>query len=265
MELKSEEGSLGYTSIFPDSSETLNPPPLAQLPKRLNTDHFNGGDNKTQPKSAASGGGGARFRECQKNHAASAGGKVLDGCGEFMPAGDDGTLEALKCAACSCHRNFHRKESAGGGVFSRRAMVLPLQLPPPPLSHRQANHWAPVVQPVKMTVIGGGGRGNGGTDSSSEDLNFNAAVGGGGGPPPPPPPFVMSKKRFRTRFTAEQKGKMMEYAEKVGWRIPREDDAEVQRFCGEIGVKRQVFKVWMHNNKNSTKKLGQNQEEEEES
>lgn len=46
----------------------------------------------------------------------------------------------------------------------------------------------------------------------------------------------------------------MEFAEKVGWRIPREDDAEVQRFCGEIGVKRQVLKVWMHNNKNSAKK-----------
>ncbi|KAJ0877636.1 putative transcription factor ZF-HD family [Helianthus annuus] len=28
-----------------------------------------------------------------------------------MAAGEDGTLDALKCAACSCHRNFHRKET----------------------------------------------------------------------------------------------------------------------------------------------------------
>lgn len=250
MELKSEERSLGYTSIFRDSSETLNPPPLAQLPKHPHTDHFNGGANETPPKSGA----GSRFRECRKNHAASAGGKVLDGCGEFMPAADD----SLKCAACTCHRNFHRKDpdSAGGGFFSRSTMLHPLQLPPPPLSHFQATHWAPAFQPVKMAVTGG-------TDSSSEDLNFNEAAGGGGGVPPPPP-FVMSKKRFRTRFTAEQKGKMVEYAEKVGWRIPREDDPEVQRFCSEIGVRRQVFKVWMHNNKNSSAKKCslQNQEEE---
>ncbi|XP_039015515.1 zinc-finger homeodomain protein 5-like [Hibiscus syriacus] len=40
-----------------------------------------------------------RYRECLKNHAANIGGNVYDGCGEFMPSGEDGTLEALKCAA----------------------------------------------------------------------------------------------------------------------------------------------------------------------
>ncbi|KAI3866326.1 hypothetical protein MKW98_007981 [Papaver atlanticum] len=35
---------------------------------------------------------------------------ATDGWGEFMPSGEDGSLEALKCSACSCHRNFHRKE-----------------------------------------------------------------------------------------------------------------------------------------------------------
>lgn len=262
MELKSEEGSLldyNSTSIFPP--QTLDPHLVQQNPKRPSSDQFNGGgDCKIQPKSTrSSGGGGPRFRECRKNHAASAGGKVFDGCGEFMPAGGDG-LDALRCAACNCHRNFHRKEleaGGGGGDFTRRTMLHPLQLPPP-----LKNHWPPVVQPVKMAYGGG----NGGTDSSSEDLNFSGyqsnAAAAAGGVAPPPPPFVMSKKRFRTRFTAEQKGKMMEYAEKVGWRIPREDDVDVLRFCSEIGVKRQVFKVWMHNNKNTTKKSGQNQEDE---
>nr|GMC79951.1 zinc-finger homeodomain protein 6-like [Ipomoea batatas]GMC82529.1 zinc-finger homeodomain protein 6-like [Ipomoea batatas] len=46
-----------------------------------------------------------RYRECLKNHAASTGGHVVDGCGEFMPSGEEGTPEALKCAAC----NYHRK------------------------------------------------------------------------------------------------------------------------------------------------------------
>ncbi|GFP83162.1 zinc-finger homeodomain protein 5 [Phtheirospermum japonicum] len=38
------------------------------------------------------------------------GAHIMDECGEFMPRGEDDTLEALMCAACDCHRNFHRKE-----------------------------------------------------------------------------------------------------------------------------------------------------------
>ncbi|KAG0477919.1 hypothetical protein HPP92_012638 [Vanilla planifolia] len=45
------------------------------------------------------------YGECRKNHAASAGGYVVDGCMEFMAGGEDG----LKCAACGCHRSFHRR------------------------------------------------------------------------------------------------------------------------------------------------------------
>ncbi|GAB2290734.1 hypothetical protein Dimus_025007 [Dionaea muscipula] len=58
---------------------------------------------------------GTKYRECLKNHAVNIGGYATDGCGEFMPAGEEGTLDALKCAACNCHRNFHRKETDGGG------------------------------------------------------------------------------------------------------------------------------------------------------
>ncbi|XP_042012543.1 zinc-finger homeodomain protein 4-like isoform X1 [Salvia splendens] len=174
------------------------------------------------------------YRECLKNHAAAVGGNVTDGCGEFMPSGDDGTLEALKCAACSCHRNFHRREPVA---------VHPLPSP----SMSQHHHWSPMVQPVKMAFAAA-------TDSSSEELNFHAAVAAA-----PPPPQFATRKRFRTKFTAEQKEKMLEFAEKLGWRIPREDDTSVQRFCAEVGVKRQVFKVWMHNNKtsSSSKKIPQ--------
>lgn len=51
-----------------------------------------------------------RYGECLKNHAASMGGHAVDGCGEFMPSEGQGTPGALKCAACNCHRNFHKKE-----------------------------------------------------------------------------------------------------------------------------------------------------------
>lgn len=92
-------------------------------------------------------------------------------------------------------------------------------------------------------AFGGSIGGGAATESSSEELNFT--TGGGG----VAPPYGVAKKRFRTKFTQDQKEKMLEFAEKVGWRIPREDDPEVQRFCAEVGVKRQVLKVWMHNNK----------------
>lgn len=64
-------------------------------------------------------------------------------------------------------------------------------------------------------------------------------------------PTQMVKKRFRTKFTQEQKEKMLSFAEKVGWKIQRQEESVVQQFCQEVGVKRRVLKVWMHNNKHS--------------
>ncbi|XVF14262.1 hypothetical protein REPUB_Repub09cG0043400 [Reevesia pubescens] len=51
-----------------------------------------------------------RYGECQKNHAAGVGGYAVDGCREFLASGEEGTSAALSCAACGCHRNFHRRE-----------------------------------------------------------------------------------------------------------------------------------------------------------
>ncbi|CDP15385.1 unnamed protein product [Coffea canephora] len=50
------------------------------------------------------------YRDCRKNHAVNTGRYAVDGCREFMPAGDAGSPGALLCAACDCHRNFHRKD-----------------------------------------------------------------------------------------------------------------------------------------------------------
>ncbi|XP_040383759.1 mini zinc finger protein 2-like [Oryza brachyantha] len=61
---------------------------------------------------------GVRYGECCRNHAASTGGHAVDGCREFIAAaaaaapaaeGAVGTAAALKCAACGCHRSFHRR------------------------------------------------------------------------------------------------------------------------------------------------------------
>lgn len=120
-------------------------------------DRFDGSGASVTPISVGSrllkSASAVRYRECLKNHAANIGGNVTDGCCEFMPSGNDGTLEALKCAACNCHRNFHRKEPA-----TLTPMVTAghfLQLPPPSLSaaspsfnhhhHHHQPNWASSV------------------------------------------------------------------------------------------------------------------------
>jgi ZF-HD class homeobox domain-containing protein len=84
----------------------------------------NGGVSSATKKTrlrVAAGGETWVYRECLKNHAASLGGHALDGCGEFMPSpeADRADPSSLRCAACGCNRNFHR-----------RLVELP---PPPPL------------------------------------------------------------------------------------------------------------------------------------
>ncbi|KZV54596.1 Mini zinc finger 2 isoform 1 [Dorcoceras hygrometricum] len=49
-----------------------------------------------------------RYGECEKNHAYDIGGYAVDGCREFMPFAE----EEFTCAACGCHRNFHRRVMA---------------------------------------------------------------------------------------------------------------------------------------------------------
>lgn len=60
-----------------------------------------------------------------------------------------------------------------------------------------------------------------------------------------------SRKRFRTKFSQFQKDRMLEFAERVGWKMQKRDEDLVQEFCSEVGVDKGVLKVWMHNNKNT--------------
>ncbi|KAI0524692.1 hypothetical protein KFK09_004074 [Dendrobium nobile] len=184
----------------------------------------------------------SKYRECLKNHAASIGGHVLDGCGEFMPNEED----SLKCAACACHRSFHRKASdAGASRRSPASAPLPLLLPPPPL-HKYRHHQKHFgFQPS----LSGGTT----TDSSSdEQMDVNDVVATAA--QPAHMVVTASRKRFRTTFTVEQKEKMLGFAERVGWRLQKQYENAIDEFCNEIGVRRKVFKVWMHNNKHSIRK-----------
>lgn len=175
------------------------------------------------------------YKECLKNHAAGIGGHALDGCGEFIPSPSFNSSDptSLTCDACGCHRNFHRREDdlANVSAVVSRIEYRPHnrhQLPPPPLPSVGAGSQDD-DDPASPPPI-----------SSSYML---LALSGGATAVP------VSRKRFRTKFSEFQKGKMFEFAERVGWRMPKADDVDVVEFCREIGVEKNVFKVWMHNNK----------------
>ncbi|KAK7278343.1 hypothetical protein RJT34_23371 [Clitoria ternatea] len=172
-----------------------------------------------------------RYKECMKNHAATLGGNATDGCGEFMAAGEEGTLEALKCSACNCHRNFHRKEIE---CDSNSTPLIPdidntTQIIRPILAHLSPNK-SGSISPSEQSY-----------DKDYED-GINKELEN---------PSEKVKKRFRTKFTQEQKEKMLGFAERAGWRMQKQEESVVQKFCQEVGIKRRVLKVWMHNNKNN--------------
>lgn len=173
-----EPASNYINKIHPLSRHTKNPSPVHSNPILYN------------------------YKECLKNHAVAVGGHALDGCGEFMPSGPHGSLDALKCAACHCHRNFHRKDITDDGVVNGES------------GSQYISYW----RAPRMLAL---------------------------------PSPSSARKRVRTKFTEEQKEKMVEMAEKMEWRIQKTDEAAVMEFCNEIGVKRRVLKVWMHNNKNT--------------
>ncbi|XP_008784223.2 zinc-finger homeodomain protein 9 [Phoenix dactylifera] len=203
------------------------------------------------------------YRECLKNHAASLGGHALDGCGEFMPsqAANPADPTSLKCAACGCHRNFHRR------------------LPEPLLLHHHFDDGAG-RQEGEDDMAGSRDEDNDGRDDEENgNADYHRRRRSSASPPPyfspaphmllalssglpgapspgrpaaaPQAAAVLPRKRFRTKFSPEQKKRMHELSERLGWRMQKRDEGLVEERCKEIGVGKGVFKVWMHNNKHT--------------
>ncbi|XWS64261.1 hypothetical protein CRYUN_Cryun06bG0171100 [Craigia yunnanensis] len=200
------------------------------------------------------------YKECLKNHAASLGGHALDGCGEFMPS-PTATLTdpaSLKCAACGCHRNFHRRDPYDGPAFINHLPPPPNPSSSPSPTHSpgpspSSTHTPPSPVPYSyysssphmLLALSTGYSGP--SDECHHHLNHsNHKMGrieknnNSSG-----------RKRSRTKFTKEQKEKMHAFAERLGWRMPKGEERLVEEFCNEVGVDRGVLKVWMHNNKDT--------------
>ncbi|RDX65125.1 Zinc-finger homeodomain protein 11, partial [Mucuna pruriens] len=199
------------------------------------------------------------YKECLKNHAASIGGHALDGCGEFMPSSSSSPTEprSLTCAACGCHRNFHRRDTQEYRSNPRPNFISFYHSPPPchrgpgpcnsPSSGPSLSPSPSQSPPPRSHHFPGPGEARMGLSLGNEHqirFNFNSCNAEN----------PSGKKRNRTKFSQEQKEKMQSFCEKLGWRMQKGDEGIVQEFCNEIGVSRGVFKVWMHNNKNTSRK-----------
>ncbi|KAE8705371.1 Zinc-finger homeodomain protein 11 [Hibiscus syriacus] len=182
------------------------------------------------------------YKECLKNHAASLGGHALDGCGEFMPSPSATPTDpaSMKCAGCGCHRNFHRRDPA----FIHRLPQPPnasssssptcSPTPPSPVPYSYYTSAAPHM----LLALNEYHHHLGNANPRIKNKNNNPS----------------GRKRPRTKFSKEQKEKMHVFAERLGWRMQKSEERQIEEFCYEVGVDRRVFKVWMHNNKTSFNK-----------
>nr|KJB47838.1 hypothetical protein B456_008G044700 [Gossypium raimondii] len=161
-----------------------------------------------------------RYKECRRNHAASIGRYAIDGCGEFICCKDD----VFMCAACGCHRSFHRKD----------------YLPPPPQPKLMSSCLAPLPLASHNGLTG---------ETSLFVKDRNNTVAGPGAEEQ-----NTNKEAKRTRLTVEQKNKMMRFADKLGWRSQGHDDAEIRQFCEQVGITKRVFVVWLNNNRRRSRK-----------
>ncbi|KAF7813353.1 zinc-finger homeodomain protein 3-like [Senna tora] len=170
-----------------------------------------------------------KYKECLKNHAASIGGNATDGCGEFISssAAEEGTPEAFKCSACNCHRNFHRKETqyyySNSDQYYLSTPMLPSNLDRFSPNKSGSHLFDQFDDP-----------GNYNKDIEDEDdhgFHFEDAE---------KPRDKKMKKRFRTKFSVEQKEKMVRFAEKAGWKMQKIEESLVQQLCQEIGINRRA-------------------------
>ncbi|KAM7464514.1 hypothetical protein LguiA_032635 [Lonicera macranthoides] len=133
---------------------------------------------------------------------------------------------SLKCAACGCHRNFHRHYHPSSTHFHHHPLpVGHNSLSPPPLS--TSHGLLRITMPSKQPP--------------ANDRRVDK--------------YSSGRKRHRTKFSEEQKEKMLGLAEKIDWKMRRCDNEMVDDFCNESGICKSVVKVWMHNNKST---LGKN-------
>ncbi|KAI4298960.1 hypothetical protein L6164_032465 [Bauhinia variegata] len=169
------------------------------------------------------------YLECKRNHAAALGFTTVDGCQEFLPAGGDGTRDAVICDACGCHRNFHRRvKVCNNGTtipISPDTPIIALSPTPPP----------PIGSPVRMMNYGRNNIGAFAQAAPPQPNSRGTRIG--------------TVPQTRRVFTVEQKAQLMSFARKVEWQIRNATDEDVNSICNDLGITRQVLRGWLNNNR----------------
>ncbi|KAI3408460.1 ZF-HD dimerization-type domain-containing protein, partial [Psidium guajava] len=164
------------------------------------------------------------YNECLHNHAARMGKYMVDGCSEYSPKSHS---TDLLCAACGCHRNYHRKvtiidlemtEASGKYSPGGQNMITP-------------NEESFGLE-VALQMLNAGG----------EEERLNQLVA--------PAQLEKKQRRRKSKFTNEQVDQMRTFSERLGWSTrDRTRAAEIKEFCANMGISGTVFKTWLHNNK----------------
>ncbi|CAH8382340.1 unnamed protein product [Eruca vesicaria subsp. sativa] len=162
------------------------------------------------------------YRECMRNHAAKLGSYAVDGCREYsQPATGD------LCAACGCHRSYHRRIEVQSSCQVTRARL-------PFTSLRRVKQLAR----LKWKAAAAEGR----EEQEEEEVDTEETS---------TDEKMTVQRRRKSKFTAEQREAMRDYAAKLGWTLKdkRAVSEEISVFCDRIGVTRYLFKTWVNNNK----------------
>ncbi|KAF6982590.1 hypothetical protein CFC21_000968 [Triticum aestivum] len=229
----------------------------------------------------------AKYNECGRNHALASGGHVVDGCGEWMPLRDLNPADAssYKCAACGCHRSFHRKVMTERSPMLAPMVETVLHGLPQRRKEETPEDWLPGVD--SDTNSDGMKYDSDATEYDSEGTEYDdeRSVPQPLQPPPvyhpaqvtqqlssgqhnflpralqihrlatqlspatAPPPHGVMLERKRSRTTTDQKLRMEELSEHLGWRLQKRDKDFIEARCHDIGVSKKVFRNWMNNKK----------------
>ncbi|PIN09827.1 hypothetical protein CDL12_17581 [Handroanthus impetiginosus] len=149
---------------------------------------------------------------------------VVDGCGLFEASDPNGTLEAMVCAACHCHRNFHRTvivELSPRFNTQGTNMSIPAPLAQPQTS---ATHIHQQTHSTSSRVHG-----------PAIQINLRPQA---------------AQNRTRMKITREQTERLRSYAERNNWKMFREySKEEVDHICSEIGIAKKMLKNWINNHR----------------
>ncbi|XP_015054791.1 zinc-finger homeodomain protein 4-like [Solanum pennellii] len=193
-----------------------------------------------------------KYLECRHNYAARSNGYVLDGCGEFCPTGALKTLESFICAACHCHRNFHRKVEVEleDGVESpiisidhpsRGTPLVIIDDPPPQYTVKSRAQFCETSKKNNIDEETKMKRDGGEIKVRKLKRKYNAS----------------SSKRMR--LNPYQRERIWIFANEImRWKWTKSNE-QVIPFCDEIGITPKFLKNWINNTKSRTRPLAKNE------